>query len=161
MLLLALQSGLSTVVDLHPWVPVLIYPIVFYLGTSADVTLLRGSVLTFVAGMLYDSFCGSSMGLHTFVTVALFFGARLVRDRLVVQGPIAQLFLTFLMTAIGGGLLLSLRAIFSEQEPFELPSTWVPAFQMLASSVATAIVAPLMFGLAQRVDRVSARPRTA
>lgn len=160
-LLLAFQSGLSTAIDLHPWVPVLIYPIVFYLGTAAEVTLLRGSTLSFAAGLIYDSFCGSSMGLHTFVTIALFFAARLVRDRLVVQGPVAQLFLTFLMTAVGGGLLLALRAIFSERQPFALPSMWVPTEHVLASAMATALVAPLIFGLAQRVDRISTHSRTS
>ncbi len=159
-LLLSLQSGIATVVDLQPWVPVLLYPIVFYLGTAGEVSLLRGSILSFVAGLVYDSFCGSSMGLHTFVTVALFFAARAVRDRLVVQGPIAQLFMTFLMTCVGGGLLLALRAIFSAQQPFALPSTWVPTSQVLASAVATAVVAPLIFGLAQRLDRFSMRTRT-
>ena len=112
-LLLSFQSGLATTIDLQPWIPVLIYPIVFYLGTANEVSLLRGSLLSFTAGFVYDSFCGSSMGLHTFVAVALFFAARAVRARLVLQGAIAQLLMTFLMTCVGGGFC----SLFGQSSP--------------------------------------------
>ena len=74
--LLVAQAALGVLMPLHEWAPNLMLPIVIYLGVTHDVQVARGAAASFVLGYLLDTFCGSPMGLQTFVMVASFLIAR-------------------------------------------------------------------------------------
>ena len=74
--LLIVQASATALINVHPFSPNLLLPVVIYLGVSHEVGLVRGGMLAFVLGYLLDSFTGSPMGLHTFVLVATYMLAR-------------------------------------------------------------------------------------
>lgn len=185
--LLVLQSAIAARFPIHPLTPNLLLPIVIFLGVQQDVHLLRGAAISFVLGYLLDMFCGSPMGLSTFVLVATFMAARGAGIRLFLRGALFQVALVFVAAMLAGGTALALRAIFSPPEafPLEMPATGVAGqlvglvtstgeenappvgsvvsttITLLASAFATAIAAPPMFAVVRRIDALRARRREA
>lgn len=159
-LLLLVETTGAALLPIHPWWPSTLLAVVIYLGVSQEVPLLRGAALSFVFGYLMDSFCGSPMGLETFVTVATFMLARAVRLRLLLRGTLFQVFMTFVITSLAGGTTLALRAIFERSEPFPLTDARPSLFAIFAPAVTTALLAPFLFTIAQRIDAL-ARRRTS
>ncbi len=160
--LLVAQTAAAMLVPTYGYVPNLILPIVIFLGVSPDVPMVRGTVVGFALGYLLDSFCGSPMGLHTFVMTASFMVARGAGLRLFPQGPAFQVLLAFLMTFAFGATVLALRAI------FERPSLSIgestpreTAFSLLRPAVATAIFSPLVFAGARRIEAMGGKRREA
>ncbi|MDD9938007.1 MAG: rod shape-determining protein MreD [Myxococcales bacterium] len=156
--LLVLQTAVSTLVPMYSFAPNLMLPIAIFLGVSHDVHVVRGASLCFVLGYFFDAFCGNPMGLQTFVLVAGFMVARGAGLRFFPQGPAFQIFLTFLMAALSGATVLALRAIF-EQQPIQGLGDDAPesGITLLQSALATAIVAPLVFMAAGRIEGGSAQ----
>lgn len=158
-LLLTAQTCLATVLPLYPWWPSLLLPVVIYLGVSQEVHLVRGAGLSFVLGYLTDSFCGSPMGLETFVLVATFMLSRGVRLRLVLRGPFFQVLMTFAITLLAGGTQLAIRAIFVRTEPFPLTEVQPALFAALAPAITTALASPFLFLATQRIEGLAGRHR--
>lgn len=184
--LLVGQAALGAIVTVHPFTPNLLLPIVIFLGVQNDVHLLRGALLSFLLGYLLDMFCGSPVGLCTFVLVATFMVARGAGIRLFLRGASFQIGLVFVASLLAGGTMLALRAIFSPPEafPLEMPATGpaadaveamasnpdaservgsvvATAWMLLASAAATALPAPVLFAAARRIDSLRARRREA
>jgi rod shape-determining protein MreD len=160
--LLVLQTAVAMLVPMYGYVPNLLLPIAIFLGVSPDVPMVRGTVVGFALGYLLDSFCGSPMGLHTFVMTASFMVARGAGLRLFPQGPAFQVLLAFLMTFAFGATVLALRAI------FERPSLSIgestpreTAFSLLRPAIATAIFSPLVFAGARRIEAIGGKRREA
>ena len=160
--LLVVQTAAAMLVPMYGYVPNLLLPIAIFLGVSPDVPMVRGTVVGFALGYLLDSFCGSPMGLHTFVMTASFMVARGAGLRLFPQGPAFQVLLAFLMTFAFGATVLALRAI------FERPSLSIgdstpreTAFSLLRPAVATAIFSPLVFAGARRIEAIGGKRREA
>lgn len=151
-LLLVLQSALATVTSVLAYAPNLLLPIIIYLGVSANVSLVRGSLICFLLGYLYDAFCGSPMGLQTLVTVASFMAARGAGLRLFPQGPAFQILLTALMAILSGGTILALRAIFERPGPFTTPDAAQNLSLMLRYALSTALLSPLVFWVTRRIE---------
>ena len=84
--LLVFESALASLIPFESVAPNLLLPIVIYLGVTHDVHLVRGAALSFILGYLLDSFCGSPMGLSTFVMVATYLLARGAGLRLFARG---------------------------------------------------------------------------
>lgn len=152
-LMLVTQSALSMLVNQHSFAPNTMLPIAIYLGISAEVHIVRGASICFVLGYLLDAFCGSPMGLQTFVLVAGFMVARGAGLRLVPQGLGFQILLTFVMALGSGGLLLALRAIFERRAPFMTPGSEFArgSYAVLRYAIATALTAPPVFWMIRRI----------
>lgn len=151
-LLLVVQSALATATPALAYAPNLLLPITIYLGVSSDVSLVRGSVICFVLGYGYDAFCGSPIGLQTFVTVASFMVARGAGLRLFPQGPVFQILLTAVMAILSGGTILALRAIFERPGPFATSDAAQNLALMTRYAVSTALLSPLVFFGARRLE---------
>jgi rod shape-determining protein MreD len=150
--LLVAQSAAATLLPLHEYAPNLLLPIVIFLGVSHEVPVARGAVLSFVLGYFLDAFCGSSMGLHTFILVATFMAARGAGLRLFFRGPAFQMVLTLVVSLAAGGAILALRAIFEKPAPFPTGHFEDVGWRLLGSSAFTALCAPLIFASVRRIE---------
>jgi rod shape-determining protein MreD len=150
--LLIVQATFATMVPIHAIAPNLLLPLVIYFGVAPDMHVLRGASLSFVLGYLLDSFCGSPMGLLTFVMVATFILARFAGLRLFMRGPAFQVLLTFVVGLIAGGTVFALRAIFEAPPPFPAGDAWSIGVAIAVPALSTAIAAPLVFVAVWRVD---------
>ncbi|MCB9617026.1 MAG: rod shape-determining protein MreD [Sandaracinus sp.] len=159
--LLVLQSVFVDLVSLHPFAPNLILPIVLFLGVAPDVPLVRGALLAFTLGYVLDVFSGNRMGLETFVCVATFMAARGAGLRLFLRSPSFQMALALVVSLLAGGTTLALRAIFSTPAPFPGGDALGTALLLGASSIATAICAPVVFALVRRIELRIGRRREA
>lgn len=185
--LLVVQSAIAAHVSIHPLTPNLLLPIVIFLGVTHEVHVLRGALISFLLGYLLDMFCGSPMGLSTFVMVATFMAARGAGIRLFLRGALFQVSLVFVAAIVAGGTVLALRAIFSPPEAFPLvmPASGlagdiVALFSsgtdegaprigsvvgttvlLLASALTTALSAPPIFAAVRRIDALRVRRREA
>lgn len=154
---LVLQAAVDALISVHPFAPNLLLPMVIYLGVAQDVDLLRGAALSFALGYLLDSFCGSPMGLHTFVLVATYLVARGAGLSLFLRGPMFQIGLTFVVGLLSGGAILALRAIFEHPAPFPVGTASDTALSLLVPSCMTALASPLVFLAVRRIDGAASR----
>lgn len=155
--LLVIQGSLSVVFPLHSVAPNLLLPIVMFLALSADVHIVRGASLAFALGYLLDAFCGSSLGLHTFVMVAIFMIARGAGPRLVLlRGPLSEAGLTLAASLIAGGLVPALRAIFDQsmRDSGLVGGFGVMSTLIVQSALVTSLLSPIVFALVRRIDGV-------
>ena len=159
-LLLVLESALAVLLPMYSIAPNLLLPIAIFLGVSAEVQVVRGALICFVLGYFLDAFCGSPMGLQTFILTASFMVARGAGVRLFPAGPIFQMLLTFLMATAYGVTVLALRAIFEQPS---LAMVGEAATEQLApvlrSAAATALISPLIFAGTRRIEAVGVRKR--
>jgi rod shape-determining protein MreD len=158
-LLLVVQAAVAVLMPLGEWAPNLVLPIVIFLGVANDVHVVKGALLSFVLGYLLDSFCGSAMGLSTFVIVACFLIARGAGLNLFMRGPALQGLTCFVFALIAGGGLLALRAIFEPPAPFPLDSATHTITSLVAGAASTAVAAPVIFALVRRIDGLVTRRR--
>ena len=155
--LLIVQASATALVNVHPFSPNLLLPMVIYLGVSHDVGIVRGGMLAFVLGYLLDSFTGSPMGLHTFVLVATYMLARGAGLSLVLRGPLFQIGLTFGVSVIAGGTILALRAIFERPAAFEAGTVGDTTLTLIAPALTTAALAPLVFFAVRGFEQLATR----
>lgn len=155
--LLVIQGSLSVVFPLHSVAPNLLLPIVMFLAVSPDVHIVRGASLSFVLGYFLDAFCGTSLGLHTFVMVAVFMVARGAGPRLfLVRGPLSEAGLTLAASLVAGGTVPALRAIFDQsmRDAGATGSFGVMSTLVVQSAVLTALLSPIVFALVRRIDGI-------
>lgn len=157
--LLVLQAAFSTLFPLQEWAPNLLLPIVIYLGVAHDVHVVRGASLAFVLGYLLDSFCGSPMGLSTFVMVSTFLVARGTGLNLFMRGPLFQISLAFVFCLVAGGSIFALRAIFDPPAPVPLPSPVSALWLLLSGATVTALLSPPIFLGVRRIDGLVTKRR--
>ncbi|MBN1654026.1 MAG: rod shape-determining protein MreD [Deltaproteobacteria bacterium] len=164
--LLVLQTATATLIETHTFSPNLLLPITIYVGVNQEIAIARGALIAFVLGYFLDAFCGSPMGLQTFISVATFMVARSAGIRLFLQGVLFQVILTFAISLIAGGTLLALQAIFRTVTPFPSADYPYSTRVLFQSSVVTALLTPFIFialrkltdWLTQRTDEGSAAP---
>lgn len=155
--MLLAQSSFARVLAPYPFSPYLGLPLVFALGTAPGVRILRGTATAFALGYLQDLFTGNPLGLHTFVFVVGYLAAWLVGYLLSFRGLIFEMVLTFSLTALLGGLLELIRSF----TPGGMSWSGVSlAVSLFASAFATALVAPILFGLVRFIDPESVRVPT-
>jgi rod shape-determining protein MreD len=180
--LLLAQSALSTLVPFHPFVPNVLLPMVLYLGVTPDVTLVRGSTLAFVLGVLADELTGAPLGLDTFLFVAAFLLTRVAGLRLFLRGVPFQIAATTGIAMVASGAMLALCAIFEQGEAFPLamPPAGLPgalaeslfgddvplvgsathvASVIAATGFSTGLVSPLVYAATRRIESVTVRAR--
>lgn len=140
---------------IHGITPSLVLPLVVFLGVH-ELSMTRGALLAFAIGYLQDTLGGAPIGLFTFVSVALWWLARVAGVRLTAQTALPRMSLAFAFTLVEGAMVLILLAIFGDdtRRPIEVGAVVVPR------AVATALCAPPIFRVAQRLRQGPAPLRT-
>jgi rod shape-determining protein MreD len=164
-LLLLIQSNLfrligplGSLVGAH-WVngvtPSLVLPLVVFLGVH-EPSMPRGALLAFGIGYAEDLLSGAPVGLFTFISVAIWWLARVAGVRLTAQTALPRMSLALAFSLVEGAMVLILLAVFGgdNRRPVEVASIVIPR------SLATALCSPPVFRLAQRL-RQSATPARA
>jgi rod shape-determining protein MreD len=151
--LLVIQSNLFRVIELlERWMsisgltPSLLLPLVVFMGVH-EYSMARGAALSFTLGYLLDVFAGAPVGLFTFITVATFVVARAAGVRLAAQTLITKIGLALVFALVQRILIIVLTAIFGNDpaRPLALAKLIAP------HAIATAVCAPFVFALAERV----------
>ncbi|AKT39728.1 hypothetical protein [Chondromyces crocatus] len=151
--LLVMQSNLFRLIgklDIPGATPSLLLPLIVFMGVH-EYSMARGAALAFLLGYLLDLFAGAPVGLFTFITVTTFVVARAAGVRLAAQTFLTKLALAFVFGLVEGVLVVILTAIFGGDaaRPRAL------ALLVAPHAVSTAIVAPLVFRLAERVHQIT------
>lgn len=153
LVLLLLQANAHRIVgplDPHGWTPSLVLPLVIFIGVH-EPSMARGAILAFVIGHAMDLFASAPLGLFTFVYVALWWLARVAGVRLASQTVPTQVALSFGFCLIQSVIILVLLVVFGADplRPIELAAVVVP------HATATAIVAPAIFEVAERLHQTA------
>ena len=116
-----------------------------------EYSIARGAALACILGYLLDVFAAAPTGLFTFITVATFVVSRAAGVRLAAQTLLTKLALAFVFSLVQGILIVILTAIFGGDpaRPRAL------ALLVPPHAVATALFAPLIFNLAERVHHAT------
>jgi rod shape-determining protein MreD len=151
--LLVVQSNLFRLVgklQIPGATPSLLLPLIVFMGVH-EYSIARGAALSFLLGYLLDLFVGAPVGLFTFITVATFVLARAAGVRLAAQTFLTKIALAFVFGLVEGILIVILTAIFGQDaaRPRAL------ALLVAPHAVSTAIFAPLVFRLAERVHQAT------
>lgn len=147
--LIVLQSNLFRFIGpLHipGATPSLLLPLIVFMGVH-EYSIARGAMLACVLGYLLDVFAAAPNGLFTSITVATFVVARAAGVRLAAQTLLTKIALAFVFAFLQGVLIVVLTAIFGgdPSRPRAL------ALLVPPHAVSTAIFAPFVFSLAERV----------
>ena len=155
--MLLVQSVFSRLLAPYPFSPYLGLPFVFALAIAPGVPVLRGAATAFAIGYLYDLFTANPLGLHTFVFVLAYFTAWLAGYLLSFRGIVFEMALSFTLTALAGALIELIRGF----APGGIARDGVTLLvALVASSVVTAVLAPVLFAMVRAVDPESERAPT-
>lgn len=155
--MLLMQSVFSRLLAPYPFSPYLGLPFVFALAIAPGVPVLRGAATAFALGYLYDLFTANPLGLHTFVFVLAYFTAWLVGYLLSFRGIVFEMVLSFTLTALAGALIELIRGFAPGGIARDVVTVLVA---IVASSIVTAVLAPVLFALVRAVDPESERAPT-
>lgn len=161
LILLLVQANLFRVLTLiHAtnFIPSLLLPLILFMGVH-EYSLVRGAGVAFALGYFTDLVGVAPIGLYTSTYVAVFILARAAGVRLAAQTMWMQVTLAFAFTLVHSVIVLVLLAIFGRD-------AWVPRAlypMTLPHVLATGLVAPLVFRLAQRIHQatVTGSPKEA
>lgn len=125
--------------------PSLVLPLIVFMGVH-EYSLWRGAAIACVLGYATDLAAGAPIGLFGFLSVALFLLARAAGVRLAAQTVLTQIALAMGFALVEGVTVLILLAIFGRDPhaPREMLRLVPP------HAVVTALVAPLVFRVAER-----------
>ncbi|HTQ02609.1 MAG TPA: hypothetical protein VMI54_02090 [Polyangiaceae bacterium] len=164
-LLLLIQSNLFRLLGplgsligprfVHGITPSLVLPLVVFLGVH-EPSMPKGALLAFGIGYAEDLLSGAPVGLFTFISVAIWWLARVAGVRLTAQTALPRISLALAFSLVEGAMVLILLAVFGgdNRRPVEVASVVIPR------SLATALCSLPVFRLAQRL-RQSAAPARA
>ncbi len=133
---------------LHGIAPNLVLPLIIFLGVHEH-SMSRGALLAFGLGYATDILASAPIGLFSFIYVSIWWLARLAGVRLTAQTLLPRMSLAFAFALVEGILVLVLLAVFGAdtKRPIEILTIVVPR------SVATALFAPLVLRIAQRLHQ--------
>ncbi|UQA55943.1 hypothetical protein [Polyangium aurulentum] len=151
--LLIVQSNLFRLIgrlQISGATPSLLLPLIVFMGVH-EYSIARGAALAFLLGYLLDLFAAAPMGLFTFITVTTFVVARAAGVRLAAQTLLTKVALAFVFALVEGVLIVVLTAIFGTDtaRPRAL------ALLVAPHAISTALFAPLVFALAERVHQAT------
>lgn len=158
-LLILVQSNLYRLLGLlhiHGATPSLVLPLVIFLGVHEPSTA-RGAFLCFFLGYALDLFASAPIGLFTFISVAIWWLARIAGVRLTAQTVLTRMSLAFGFALVQSAMLLMLLAIFGadNRRPLEIGTVVLP------HAIVTALVSPIVFSIAQRLHLATLAVRSA
>lgn len=130
--------------------PSLLLPFIVFMGVH-EYSIARGAALSFALGYLLDVFSMAPIGLYTFTSVAIFVVSRGAGVRLAAQTVLTKIALAFAFSLLEGVIIIILAAIFGgdAQRPRALSTLVLPY------AISTAVCAPLVFRVAQRVHQAT------
>ena len=134
--------------------PSLVLPLIIYLGVH-EPSMPRGALLAFALGYALDIFASAPIFLFTFVYVAIWWLSRVAGVRLTAQTVLTRVSLALGFALVEGGIVLILLAVFGSdtRRPLEIANIVVPR------AISTALFAPVIFKIAQRLSAGSATAR--
>ncbi|HEY4103326.1 MAG TPA: rod shape-determining protein MreD [Polyangiaceae bacterium] len=140
---------------LHGATPSLALPLVIFLGVH-EPSMPRGAGLAFAIGYTLDLLAAAPVGLFTFVYVLIWWLSRVAGVRLTAQTVLTRISLAFIFALVQSAVILVLLAVFGSdnKRPLELTTIVLP------HAISTALCAPLLFRLAQRLRQGAASART-
>jgi rod shape-determining protein MreD len=162
-LLILIQSNLFRLIGplaslvgprfVHGITPSLVLPLIIFLGVH-ELSTARGALLAFGIGYAEDMLSGAPVGLFTFISVAIWWLARVAGVRLTAQTALPRMSLALAFSLVEGAMVLILLAVFGgdTRRPVEVASVLIPR------SLATALCSPPVFRLAQRLRQSAAQP---
>ena len=132
--------------SLHGATPSLVLPLVIFLGVHEH-SMPRGAGLSFAIGYAQDLLGAAPIGLFTFVYVMIWWLSRVAGVRLTAQTMLTRMSLAFIFSLVQSAVILVLLAVFGSdnRRPLEIATI------VLQHAAATALCAPLLFRLAQRL----------
>jgi rod shape-determining protein MreD len=148
--LVALQQTISGSFSVAGITPSLLLPLIVFMGVH-EYALWRGALLSFGLGYLLDVFASAPIGLYTFTSVAIFVVSRVAGVRLAAQTVLTKIALAFCFSLLEGVIIVILTAIFGG----DAARTRSLAALVLPHAVSTALIAPLVFRVANRVHQVT------
>ena len=151
--LLIVQSNIFRLIDkvnIPGATPSLLLPLIVFMGVH-EYSIARGAALAFFLGYLLDQFAAAPVGLFTFITVATFVVSRAAGVRLAAQTFITKIALAFVFGLVEGVLIVVLTAIFGQ----DAARTRSLALLVAPHAISTAIFAPFVFRLAERVHQAT------
>ena len=133
---------------IHGATPSLVLPLVVFLGVH-EASMPRGALLAFGIGYALDLFASAPIGLFTFVYVAVWWLSRVAGVRLTAQTVLTRVSLAFAFAVVEGAIVLILLAVFGTdtKRPLEIAGIVLPR------AISTALFAPLIFRIAQRLSQ--------
>jgi rod shape-determining protein MreD len=155
-LLILVQSNLYRVLGpigsligthyVHGITPSLALPLVIFLGVH-EPSMPRGAALAFAIGYAQDLLAAAPIGLFTFVYVLIWWLSRVAGVRLTAQTVLTRMTLGLIFALVQSAVVLVLLAVFGSdnRRPLELATIVLP------HAASTALCAPLLFRLAQRL----------
>jgi len=152
--LLILQTSSGVFINRDFVTPNLVFPFVLYLG-AIDFGSSRGTAISFLFGYLLDLLSGSPTGIHAFVLSAMYLLVRTVYAKMMFQGAIFQILLTFISSVVGGLMIIGMRALLQRSA---LTPSIIPVM-VLGNSITTSLIAPFVFRLGKAVIPESPKKR--
>jgi rod shape-determining protein MreD len=158
-LLILVQSNLYLAFGLLPVVgviPNLVLPLVVFLGVHEH-SMTRGAALSAVLGYVLDLLSGAPVGFFIFIHVSCWWMARVAGVRLTTQTWLTRTSLGFAFSIVEAAIALILLAVFGNdtRRPVEIAAIVLP------HAVSTALAAPLVFRIANRLHQASLQSGTA
>jgi rod shape-determining protein MreD len=152
-LLILMQSNLHLLLShlrIVGATPNLVLPLVVFLGVHEH-SMTRGASLAFILGYLLDVLSGAPVGFFTFVFVACWWMARVAGVRMTAQTWLMRVSLGFAFSVVESAISLILLAVFGSdtRRPVEIAAVVMP------HALSTAIVAPIVFRIAQRMHQAN------
>ena len=157
--LLLVQANLFrllTWIHLPLFIPSLLLPLILFMGVH-EYSLVRGASVAFVLGYATDLIGIAPVGLYTFTYVAIFVLARADGVRLVVQTKRMQVVLALAFTFVHTVMILVLIAIFGRNAYAARALVGLALPHVLA----TGVIAPVIFALAERLHSATTTARPA
>lgn len=150
-LLILIQANLYRVLgwlNLNGATPSLVLPLIIFLGVH-EASMARGALIAFALGYSLDIMASAPMWLFTFVSVAVWFLARVAGVRLTAQTFITRMSLGFAFAIVEAAIVLVLLAVFGSdtRRPLEIGRIILPR------AISTALFAPIVFHIAQRLHQ--------
>lgn len=148
--LVGVQEALFESFSVAGITPSLVLPLIVFMGVH-EYALWRGALLAFFLGYLLDVFSSAPIGLYTFTSVAVFVVSRVAGVRLAAQTALTKIALAFCFSLFEGVIIVILTAIFGGDaaRPRALSSLVLP------HALSTALIAPLVFSVAQRIHQAT------
>lgn len=146
--LAAAESVLDHLLPSEHLTPDLVLPLIVYMGLLGF-NATRGAAIAFVIGYVADTLQpGAPICLNMFLLVCLFLISRLLAARLLLAGTIFHVLLVLLMSVASSLIVIALRAIFERH----VGSLAYLSVAISTRAATTALIAPLVFGIAKRAD---------
>lgn len=126
--------------------PSLLLPLIVFMGVH-EYSMVRGAMLSLALGYFFDVLAAAPIGLFSFTSVAVFVVSRVAGVRLAAQTLPTRIALAFVFSLVEGVIVVILTALFGG----DAMRSRALATMVLPSAVVTAVAAPFVFNLAQRV----------